>query len=136
VRPLLALPVALVLVAGCGSGTDLSASAEALLKKDAAAVAAAARSGDGAAVQAAVAKLKADLAAQVDSGGVSAQRADRVLAAAARVASDVPAPKVTPTPTRTASPVATQVPRKVTSDDSRPTRKDKKHRQSEDDHDD
>jgi hypothetical protein len=86
------------LLVGCGSSpsSDLSASAATVLQKDAAALAAAATSGNGSAVQAAVATLRADVGAQRAHNGLSAARAARVLAAAAKVAADVPAPVPTP----------------------------------------
>jgi hypothetical protein len=100
--------VTLALVSGCGgsSTTDLSASAEALLKKDAAAVAAAARAADGTAVRTAVTRLRTDVAAQTRSGDVSSERAGQILAAATAVLGDVPVPVATPRPT----PVVTGAP--------------------------
>ncbi len=97
----LALVLGAAVLAGCGSTppprSDLSAGAAALLQKDTAAMTAAARAGDGSAVQTALATLRRDVAAQRASGGLSAARADRVLAAAAQVAADVPAPVPSPT---------------------------------------
>ena len=96
------------LLAGCGNGTssDLSGAAASLLQRDADALATAARLGDGTAVQAALATLRRDVAAQQAGGGLSAARAQRVLAAGTAVATDVPAPK----PTVSARPVATKTP--------------------------
>lgn len=96
-----------VLLAGCGGAApaDLSSSAAAVLQRDADAIARAARSGNGTAVQAALAVLRRDVAAQQKSGDVSAARAQRVLAAGAVLATDVPVPK--PAPVVTRAPVAT-----------------------------
>lgn len=97
-----------VLLVGCGASpsTDLSASAATVLQKDAAALAAAARAGNGSAVRAAVAQLRTDVAAQRAHDGLSAARAARVLAAAAQIAADVPVPvpAVKPAVTPTATP--------------------------------
>jgi hypothetical protein len=107
-RRLAALAViALGFVSACGdSRTDLSASAEALLKKDAAAVASAARAGNATAVRAAVTRLRYDVAARTRSGDVSSERAGQILTAAGAVLGDVPLPAATPSPT----PVATHAP--------------------------
>ena len=90
-------------VAGCGSSTpsakDLSPAAASLLQKDAAALAAAARSGDRTGALAALAVLKRDVAAQQNTQGLSAERATRVLSAAAVVVGDLPAPAQTVAPT-------------------------------------
>ncbi|MCW2599211.1 MAG: hypothetical protein JWM02_1040 [Frankiales bacterium] len=95
------------LLAGCGGSpsTDLSTSAASALQKDTASLAAAARSGNGAAVQAAVVALRAEVAAQRTRNGLSSARAQRVLAAADRVAADVPVPTPTPTVSPTPTPV-------------------------------
>lgn len=93
-------------LSGCGgSSSDLTSSAATVLQRDAAALKAAALAHDGARVQAALAVLRRDVAAQRAEQGLSADRADRVLAAAALVAGDVPppAPVTTPSPV----PVAT-----------------------------
>ena len=102
-RPL-ALVLGAVVLTACGSAparSDLSAAAASLLQKDTATMTAAARAGDGSAVQAALVTLRRDVAAQRTSGGLSAARADRVLAAAAQVAADVPAPVASPAPAPT-----------------------------------
>ncbi len=95
------LAVALVgALAGCGSSTpsakDLSPAAASLLQKDAAALAAAARSGNRTGALAALAVLKRDVAAQQSTHGLSADRATRVLSAAVVVVGDLPAPTVAP----------------------------------------
>ena len=95
-------------LAGCGSATpsakDLSPAAASLLQKDAAALAAAARSGDRTGALAALDVLKRDVAAQQSTQGLSAERATRVLSAAAVVVGDLPAPTVAPTVSVSAPP--------------------------------
>lgn len=91
---------------GCGgsSSSDLSAAAESILQRDADTLASAARARDGVAVQAALVALRRDVAAQQQSGGVSAARAQLVLAAAATLARDVPPPAPRPSPTPSPTP--------------------------------
>lgn len=100
--------LALAGCAGSSARSDLSASAASVLQRDAAVLAAAARAHDGLRVQAAVAALRRDVEAQRARQGLSAERADRVLSAAALVAADVPPPAPTPAPTPV--PVATTRP--------------------------
>lgn len=96
--------VALLLAAGCAAGQsrDLSAAAADVLQKDVAAMASAARAGDGTRLQAAYAQLRKDVANGRANGSVSPTRAAQVLTAASVVAADVPAPApkatVSPTP--------------------------------------
>lgn len=111
-RRALALLVGTVLLSGCGGGSphsDLSAAAATLLQKDTAALAVAARAGNGSAVQAALATLRRDVTAQRAQDGLSAARAERVLAAAGQVALDVPVPARTaaPVPAATLTPTST-----------------------------
>lgn len=111
VTPLLGVVLSAGLLVGCGgSSAGLSKSAEAVLQRDAAALASAALSGDGAAVSSALARLRSDLEAQQRSGDVSVARAERVLTAAMAVVEDVSAPVQptvgpTPAPTVTSAPV-------------------------------
>lgn len=102
----LAAVLAAVLLAGCGGTTDLTSSAASVLKRDADVLTAAARAGDGTGVQAALAVLRRDVAAQQKSGELTSARAQRVLTAAMTLARDVPAPvpTVSPTPEVTATP--------------------------------
>lgn len=112
-RPI-GLLVGMLLLAGCGgSHPALSSSAASVLQKDADALAAAARSGNRAALKAAYDALQADLARQRSSGGVTAARADSVLAAAQRVLADgqAAAPVVTPSPVATTARPAAPAPR-------------------------
>lgn len=111
-RRALALLVGTVLLSGCGGGSphsDLSAAAATLLQKDTAALAVAARAGNGSAVQAALATLRRDVTAQRAQDGLSAARAERVLAAAGQVALDVPvsARTAAPVPAATLTPTST-----------------------------
>ena len=94
---LLGLGLGVVLLAGCGS----SGGGDSVLQRDAAGLADAARAGDPVAVQAALAQLRKDVAAEQAAGTVTADRAHQVLAAAAAVAADVslPTPGVTFSPT-------------------------------------
>ena len=116
VRWALALLVGAVLLSGCGGGggsahSDLSAAAATLLQKDTAALAVAARAGNGSAVQAALATLRRDVTAQRAQDGLSAARAAQVLAAAAQVAVDVPLPSPSASPRASVStPVSTARP--------------------------
>lgn len=106
-RVLAAALCAGAVLSGCGGpGSGLSASAATVLQKDAAALAAAARAHDGVRVQAALAVLRRDVAAQRAKQALSAERADRVLGAAVLVAADVPAPVVTAKPEVTTPPPA------------------------------
>lgn len=98
-RPL-ALVLGVVVLAGCGS----SGSGDSVLRNDVAGAVAAARAGDGVLLQGALAQLRKDVAAGQASGAIDADRARRVLAAAAALASDVPGatvvkPSPTPSPT-------------------------------------
>ena len=104
-RPL-ALVVGAVVLAGCGS----SSSGDPLLRSDVAGAVAAARAGDGPLLQRALAQLRKDVAAEQASGAIDADRARRVLAAAAALASDVPgATVVAVKPSPTPSPQVTAV---------------------------
>ena len=97
----LALGLTALLLAGCGAAQsrDLSADAAGVLQKDVAAMASAARAGDGAAVAKAYALLRQHVSAGRADGSVSPTRAAQVLTAAAAVAADVPAPAPAPKPT-------------------------------------
>lgn len=99
-RALVAVAVGLV-VAGCGRNEDLSAPAAPVLQRDVAAVAAAARAGEPVALNAALARLRTDVAQRRSAGQLSAARATRILDAAARVALDVTAVRpASPAPSR------------------------------------
>lgn len=100
-RALVAVAAGGLLVAGCGRNEDLSAAAASVLQRDVAAVAAAARAGEPVALNAALARLRTDVAQRRSAGQLSAARATRILDAAARVALDVTAVRpATPAPSR------------------------------------
>ncbi|GAC1445760.1 MAG: hypothetical protein NVSMB55_28410 [Mycobacteriales bacterium] len=100
-----AFVVALTVV-GCGSGADLSAPAAAVLQRDTAAVAAAARVGDLPRTSAALTRLRADVAQRRAHGEMSPERARRLLDAAARVALDVVAAHPSPPPSPAPAPAS------------------------------
>lgn len=99
-RALAAAALALSVLTGCGSDEDLSAAAERVLQADVKAVETAARAGNRAGLQSALARLRTHVEEQQAKGEVSQERAARILAAGARVALDVglprPAPVATP----------------------------------------
>jgi hypothetical protein len=95
-RTIAAVVLSLGLLAGCGGQEDLSVEAEQALTQDVAAITDAARVGDAARLQELVVQLRRHVEQFEDSGDVSESRAAEILAAAARVATDVgpPAPEV------------------------------------------
>lgn len=103
VRALAVAGLAGVALAACGSQSDLSAAAGQVLQRDAAAVAAAARTGNAGLVNAALTRLRTDVAQRRAAGQLSAARATRILDAGARVALDVVT--VHKSPTRPVAPV-------------------------------
>lgn len=119
----LAAGCALALLAGCGSGSDLSDRASALLKADAAAIAKTARAGDSTGLRAALTRLSQDVATQLGKGELSADRAARILSAAKDVAADAPAPAVAVTPRPTPKPTVTRSPAPRRTSTTTPERK-------------
>lgn len=94
-----------VLLAGCGSGGgNVSDAASRALQDDVARVAAAARSGDARSLTTALSGLRAEVAHQRATGGLSATGAATVLSAAGRVAADVPLAQTQTAPSPSASP--------------------------------
>lgn|GEM_PF-5933824 len=88
----------LFLLVGCSSHpADVSASAGTALATDVARLSTAARAHDATGVRSAVVALRAEVSRQQASGDLSTSRAATVLAAAARVAADVPLPSPAPT---------------------------------------
>ena len=98
------LPFALL--AGCATPPAAAMTAEAsqLLGVDVTRVDTASRAGNTAAVRAALAQLRADLAQLKTAGSISSERAAAVLAAADRVAADTGANKAAPSPSPSPSP--------------------------------
>ena len=94
--------------AACGSTTALSASAAVVLQKDATTLSAAAGAGDRTQISAALATLRADVAQQRTAGELSADRANEILDAGARVAAD--APIASPAALPTGTPATTMPP--------------------------
>ena len=96
-----------VLLSGCGGGAGGAPAADVTrsLQGDVALVTAAARAGDGAKARAALASLRAHVAAFEKDGRLSPVRADRVRAAAGQLEPDLPAiSTVTAPPTRPSTP--------------------------------
>ena len=97
-RTVAAVVLGLSLLAGCGGGEALSAAAEEALSRDVEAIAAAARAGDAVRLQELVGELRGHVAELEVDGEVSGDRAAEILAAAARVATDVAPPEPEPKP--------------------------------------
>jgi hypothetical protein len=89
-----------VLLAGCAGGEEISADAARVLDQDVDVITQSARAGDAARVQRALLQLRQHVEQYQAKDELSDERASRILAAGARVATSVrPATRATTTPT-------------------------------------